>query len=152
MKRAASKAFADAQLWRDIADGKKYLTWRIGHQSHKVLSIIHEDNQYRVYLEGGEVRPIKSSASLDLHWTRHVEYYQKAQAVLSLVQSRVNYPVDLKEVGESEFRFNRFPTQPPFWAFGVEVTSSMLEECDTPVIASLVIQVLDDVQFAVGIT
>lgn len=101
----ARAAYEDAQLWKDIQAGKKFLTWRIGHETFVVGQIVETEDGLTAYLNDGACRPIKGYAHLETHWNHHPDYKKIAEQILSMVSGEIPQPVELMEKPEGVYRW-----------------------------------------------
>lgn len=122
---SAHLVYDNPQLWADIAAGKKYLTWRIGHTVHTVTAIDKVDGKLFVTLDGSTKRHVKNNATFETHWNHHPEYRAIAEQVLANVQARVDFPVELLEEPDAVYRFQR--TVPNKGTIGANCMAGLFE-------------------------
>lgn len=98
----AKAALEDRQLWADIEAGKKYLTWRIGHETHRVtLLYVSIGGDLMAELGDGNYRHIKPQTKLTIEYLDHPDYWQVAARVRSLL-SKTGEQIDLVSIPETQ--------------------------------------------------
>ncbi len=137
----ANAALEDRQLWDDIAAGKKFLTWRIGHETFVVGQISRDNTGLIAYLNNGETRPIKNHAHLQTHWNHHPDYRAMAEIVLNLAQAASTAPVELDEKPDGVYRYSVSVGQ--FATRSAECDGGLLEKDPPEQIAERVIAALE---------
>lgn len=80
---AANNAFTDAVLWDDIRNGKRRLTWRIGHDRYTVTKIYQDGNgALLAEIEAGCFRIVKPNTRFTVSYCHHSDYDAIAQQIL----------------------------------------------------------------------
>lgn len=137
----ASAAVEDSQLWEDVAAGKKFLTWRIGHETFVVGQLIRNGDGLSAYLNNGELRPIKNHTHLETHWNHHPDYRFIAEQILSIVSEAIPQPIELIEKPNGVYRYQIEVTEGR--TRGVECDAGLFEKYSAEHTAKRVIEALE---------